>query len=193
MSTDMDLPATPSQTVGPFLRIGLEWLSNAELVSGGTPGERVTIEGRVLDADGAPVPDAVVELWQANAQGQYAQPADSRSVSPDSQGAGFARIPTDEAGGFRFTTIKPGRVPAPDGSLQAPHIVVTIFMRGLLRHLVSRIYFPDEAANAEDMVLALVPAERRRTLIARRAETGEAALTWNVVLQGAEETVFFAV
>jgi protocatechuate 3,4-dioxygenase alpha subunit len=189
----MDLPATPSQTVGPFLRIGLEWLSNAELVGAGTPGERVTIEGRVVDADGAPVPDAVIELWQANAHGEYMRSSGWRSAGSDSQGAGFARLPTDDNGGFRFTTVKPGRVPAPDGSLQAPHIVVTIFMRGLLRHLVSRIYFPDESANAEDMVLALVPAERRRTLIARRAETGEATLTWNVVLQGAEETVFFAV
>ena len=181
----MGLPVTPSQTVGPFLRIGLDWLNTTELACGDATAERITIEGRVLDADGAPVPDALLEFWQASPQGHYAQ------ESPSPQFRGFGRVPTDDDGGFRFTTVKPGRVPAPDGTLQAPHIVVTIFMRGLLRHLVSRIYFPDEAANADDMVLKLVPQERRRTLIARRAETGDARLTWNVVLQGTDETVFF--
>jgi protocatechuate 3,4-dioxygenase alpha subunit len=182
----MALPVTPSQTVGPFLRIGMDWLNTAEL---GGAGERITIEGRVLDADGQPVPDALLEFWQASPQGVYA-----KSAPAPERGAftGFGRVPTDDDGGFRFTTVKPGRVPAPDGTLQAPHIVVTIFMRGLLKHLVSRIYFPDEAAaNADDMVLKLVPPHRSRTLIARRAETGEARLTWNVVLQGADETVFF--
>ena len=184
----MALPVTPSQTVGPFLRIGLDWLNTAELADD-VPGERITIEGRVLDADGAPVPDALLELWQASPQGVYA------NARPSQPGAftGFGRVPTDDDGGFRFSTVKPGRVPAPDGTLQAPHIVVTIFMRGLLKHLVSRIYFPDDPANAADMVLKLVPKDRQRTLIARRAETGEARLTWNVVLQGADETVFFDV
>lgn len=189
----MALPVTPSQTVGPFLRIGLDWLNTADLAASGGGAERITIEGRVLDADGAPVPDALLEFWQADPQGEYAR--EDRNPKPG--GAvpfrGFGRVPTDDAGGFRLTTLKPGRVPAPDGSLQAPHIVVTVFMRGLLKHLVSRIYFPDEAANADDMVLNLVPLERRRTLIARRAETGAALLTWNVVLQGADETVFFDV
>jgi protocatechuate 3,4-dioxygenase alpha subunit len=175
----MGLPVTPSQTVGPFLRIGLDWLNAAELECAERAAERIIIEGRVLDADGAPVPDALLEFWQASPQGAY------------SGLGGFGRVPTDDNGGFRVTTVKPGRVPAPDGTLQAPHIVVTIFMRGLLKHLVSRIYFPDDAANAEDMALKLVPPERRRTLIARRAESGEARLTWNVVLQGADETVFF--
>ena len=184
----MALPVTPSQTVGPFLRIGLDWLNSAELADD-VPGERITIEGRVLDADGAPVPDALLEFWQASPQGVYAR------VRPSQPGAftGFGRVPTDDDGGFRFSTVKPGRVPAPDGTLQAPHIVVTIFMRGLLKHLVSRIYFSDDPANAVDMVLKLVPLERQRTLIARRAESGEARLTWNVVLQGADETVFFDV
>ena len=179
----MGLPVTPSQTVGPFLRIGLDWLNTAQIDCADPAAERITIEGRVLDADGAPVPDALLEFWQASPQGIY--------PSSSSQFRGFGRVPTDDEGGFRFTTAKPGRVPAPDGTLQAPHIVVTIFMRGLLKHLVSRIYFPDDAANAEDMVLKRVPQERRRTLIARRVEAGEARLTWNVVLQGADETVFF--
>ena len=185
----MALPVTPSQTVGPFLRIGLDWLNSAE-TGEGVSGERITIEGRVLDADGAPVPDALLEFWQASPQGVYA-----KDVHSAQHGAftGFGRVPTDDDGGFRFSTVKPGRVPAPDRTLQAPHIVVTIFMRGLLKHLVSRIYFPDDPAHAEDMVLKLVPQARRRTLIARRAETGEARITWNVVLQGTDETVFFDV
>ena len=185
----MALPVTPSQTVGPFLRIGLDWLNSADL-STAVPGERITIEGRVLDADGAPVPDALLEFWQASPQGTYVNEDHPAQLAAF---RGFGRVPTDDDGGFSFTTVKPGRVPAPDGSLQAPHIVVTVFMRGLLKHLVSRIYFPGEAANADDMVLNLVPAPRRRTLIARRAEAGEARLTWNVVLQGADETVFFDV
>ena len=185
----MALPVTPSQTVGPFLRIGMDWLNADDLGSEGIAGERLTIEGRVLDADGAPVPDALLELWQASPQGAYGD----GSTSKRSAFEGFGRVPTDDDGAFRFTTLKPGRVAAPDGTLQAPHIVVTIFMRGLLKHLVSRIYFPDEACNADDMVLNLVPPERRRTLVARRVETGEARLTWNVVLQGADETVFFDV
>ena len=187
----MPLPVTPAQTVGPFLRIGLEWLTTDDLSRAGVPGERIVIEGRVLDADGAPVPDALLEFWQASPQGIYASA--QRADADATRFRGFGRVPTEDDGSFRFTTLKPGRVPAPDGSLQAPHIVVTVFMRGLLKHLVSRIYFPDEAANGDDMVLNLVPAARRRTLIARRAEAGEARLTWNVVLQGPDETVFFDV
>jgi len=189
----MRLPVTPPQTVGPFLHIGLDWLNTADLTSPDVSGERITIEGRVLDADGNPVPDALIEIWQADAQGQYSNRSARAAESPATRFNGFGRVPTDDSGTFRFTTIEPGRVPAPDGTLQAPHIVVTVFMRGLLKHLVSRIYFPGEAANAEDMVLKLVPAERQRTLIARRAETGESTLTWNVVLQGVDETVFFEV
>jgi len=189
----MAMPVTPSQTVGPFLRIGLDWLNSADLGGSDVPGERITIEGRVLDADGEPVPDALLEFWLADPQGTYGEERERARDATAAPFRGFGRVPTDGRGEFRFTTIKPGRVPAPDGTLQAPHIVVTIFMRGLLKHLVSRIYFPDEAANADDMALNLVPAERRRTLIARRAESGDTRLTWNVVLQGAEETVFFDV
>lgn len=189
----MKLPVTPSQTVGPFLSIGLDWLTITDLTDPDTPGERITIEGRVLDADGAPVPDAVVEIWQADPRGQYAGAVGDLGGAALARFKGFGRAPTDDNGAFRFTTLKPGRVAAPDGTLQAPHIVVSVFMRGLLKHLVSRIYFPDEPANAEDMVLKRVPPGRRRTLIARRAEAGEAKLTWNVVLQGGDETVFFDV
>jgi protocatechuate 3,4-dioxygenase alpha subunit len=147
----MRLPVTPSQTVGPFLHIGLDWLNAAALAGPDVSGECITIEGRVLDADGNPVPDALIEIWQADAQGRFPDRGVCAAPSRATSLKGFGRVPTDDNGTFRFMTIKPGRVPAPDGTLQAPHIVVTIFMRGLLRHLVSRIYFPGEAANAEEI------------------------------------------
>jgi protocatechuate 3,4-dioxygenase alpha subunit len=184
----MSLRASTSQTIGPYLRIGLEWMVIEDLGSAGVAGERVRIEGRVLDGDGRPVNDAAVEIWQANSQGRYASPEDSREGPPERAFRGYGRSLTDDAGAFRFRTIKPGRVPGPGGSPQAPHLLVTIFMRGLLKQLVTRMYFPDDPANAEDPVLALVPPARRGTLIARRK--GE-ALEWNIVLQGRDETVFF--
>ena len=174
----MRLHATTSQTVGPYLHIGMTWLITENLATRGVGGERVNIQGRVVDGDGKPVNDASVEIWQANAKGQYG----ARGFR------GFGRSNTDAKGRFRFKTIKPGRVPGPRGRLQAPHIAVNIFMRGQLRQLVSRIYFPDDPANAEDSVLSLVPASRRDTLIARRKGK---ALEWNVILQGRNETVFF--
>lgn len=177
----MSLQATTSQTVGPYLHIGLTWLITEDLAPAGIAGERVSIAGRVLDGDGKAVDDALVEIWQADAQGRYAQPGFR----------GFGRSATDAQGGFRFKTIKPGRVPAPDGRLQAPHLAVNIFMRGLLKQLVTRVYFPDDPVNAEDAVLALVPAERRGTLIARKLSGKPGALEWNVILQGRDETVFF--
>jgi protocatechuate 3,4-dioxygenase, alpha subunit len=185
----MSLQATTSQTVGPYLRIGLEWLVTENLAGPGVTGERVMLEGRVFDGDGKPVNDAIVEIWQANAHGRYAHPEDKQDKPLEKGFRGFGRSATDEDGAFRFQTIKPGRVPGRDGTLQAPHLMVTIFMRGLLKHLVTRMYFPDEPANAEDPILKLVPAERRQTLIAKR-KSG-ASLEWNVVLQGNDETVFF--
>ncbi len=185
----MSLRGSTSQTIGPFLRIGLEWMVIEDLAPKGIAGERVAIEGRVTDADGKPVNDAAVEIWQANSQGKYASPEDPQDKPLDRGFRGNGRSLTDEAGVFRFRTIKPGRVPAPDGKLQAPHLVVTVFMRGLLKQLVTRMYFPDEAANAEDPVLGSVPAERRATLVARKRADG--ALEWNLVLQGRNETVFF--
>jgi protocatechuate 3,4-dioxygenase alpha subunit len=184
----MSLRASTSQTIGPYLRIGLEWMVIEDLAPAGAAGERVRIEGRVIDADGKPVNDAAVEIWQANAHGRYASPEDSRDVPLERGFRGYGRSLTDDTGAFRFRTIKPGRVPGPESKLQAPHLLVTVFMRGLLKQLVTRMYFPDDPSNADDPVLALVPAERRSTLVARRR--GD-TLEWNIVLQGRDETVFF--
>jgi protocatechuate 3,4-dioxygenase alpha subunit len=177
----MSLQATTSQTVGPYLHIGLTPMTIENLAPAGVSGERIAIEGRIVDGDGKPVNDALVEIWQADAGGKYGS----------KEFRGFGRSPTDDNGMFRFQTIKPGRVAGPDGKLQAPHIAANIFMRGQLKQLVSRIYFPDDPANAEDPVLALVPAERRATLVARKAAGKPRALEWNVILQGRDETVFF--
>jgi protocatechuate 3,4-dioxygenase alpha subunit len=185
----MSLRASTSQTIGPYLRIGLEWMVIEDVAPQGVAGERVRIEGRVLDGDEKPVNDAAVEIWQANSQGKYASAEDPQDKPLDARFRGYGRSLTDNDGNFRFRTIKPGRVPGPDGKLQAPHLVVTIFMRGLLKQLVTRVYFPDEPANAGDPVLALVPAERRATLVARKK--GDGLLEWNVILQGRNETVFF--
>lgn len=187
----MSLRATTSQTVGPFFSIGLAWLSRSELAGAGVSGERVTIGGRVLDADARGVPDALLETWQANALGRYAHAEDPQPAAQEPGFSGFGRIATDADGRFRFTTVKPGPVPGPNGARQAPHIAVSVFARGLMRRLVTRIYFPDEPSNAEDLILALVEPARRGTLIAGRPPQPGAPLSWDVVLQGAEETVFF--
>ena len=187
----MSLNATTSHTVGPFFTIGLTRLNNAEIAGPGVAGERVAIQGRVLDGDGNPVPDALVELWQANSQGKYAHPEDKQQKPLEPGFRGYGRQPTDDAGKFRFTTIKPGAVPGPEGKPQAPHIAVSVFSRGLQRRLVTRIYFPDEPANAADFALSRVDAARRGTLIAKKVAGQPGALEWNVVLQGPGETVFF--
>lgn len=187
----MSLHATTSQTPGPYFSIGLEWLTIKELAGPGVSGERITLEGKVLDGEGKPVPDAVIEVWQANAQGKYNHPEDKQDKPIEPGFRGFGRIPTDATGAFRFATIKPGRVPGPSGKLQAPHLAVTVLMRGLLRHLVTRVYFPDEPGNVEDTVLNLVDPGRRSTLIARKIPGQPGVLEWNVVLQGANETVYF--
>ena len=187
----MNRTASTSQTVGPYFRIGMERLFHPDLTTENPAGERVEIFGRVLDGDGRGVEDAMLEIWQANASGKYAHPEDAGSAASDPKFRGFGCCPTDEAGAFRFVTIKPGRVPGPDGKLQAPHIVVSVFMRGLLRRLVTRIYFPNEAANGEDFALKLVEAARRETLIASPVAGRTGVLEWNVLLQGPKETVFF--
>jgi protocatechuate 3,4-dioxygenase alpha subunit len=187
----MSLQATTSQTVGPYFSIGLTRLKQDNLAGPGVSGERVTLEGRVLDGDGQPVSDAMIELWQANAHGKYAHSEDQQDKPLELGFKGYGRIPTDDLGRFRFTTIKPGSVHGPDGKAQAPHIAVSVFMRGLLRRLVTRIYFPGEPANAGDFVLNLVEPARRATLIAKKAGGQSGALEWNVILQGPEETVFF--
>jgi protocatechuate 3,4-dioxygenase alpha subunit len=185
----MKLVASGSQTVGPYLHIGLTWLNRDRIAGPGVKGERFVIQGRVLDGDGKGVSDALIEIWQANAAGKYAHPEDRQRKPLENGFRGFGRIPTDAQGRFRFSTVKPGRVPGPRGGLQAPHLNATIFMRGLLKQLSTRIYFPDDSANAEDAILKCVPAARRATLIARRRARG--VLEWNVVLQGRNETVFF--
>lgn len=183
----MTLPVTGSQTVGPYFQIGMASLFREVLVAEGVSGERVTIHGRVLDGDGASIPDAIIEIWQADAQGKYF----GTEFAEQTSFRGFGRVPTNHRGEFRFTTIKPGSVAGPSDSVQAPHLVVLVFMRGLLRHLVTRMYFADEAANESDPILKLVPAERRHTLLAKRENAGAATFAWNLRLQGDDETVFF--
>lgn len=188
----MKLPTTSSQTVGPYLHIGLTWLNTADLVGPGATTPAITVTGAVTDGDGAPVTDAMIEIWQANEHGKYAHPEDTSQLPLTPNFTGFGRMPTDAEGRYAFTTIKPGRVAAAQGGLQAPHLNVTVFMRGMLIHLCSRIYFHDEAANAEDPVLQSVPAQRRATLIARPGEH-PGVYVWDIVLQGDGETVFFDV
>jgi protocatechuate 3,4-dioxygenase alpha subunit len=187
----MKLPATTSQTVGPYFSIGLTRLTNINLAGPEVSGERVTIVGRVLDGDGNPVPDALIELWQANSHGKYAHAADDQKKPLEAGFHGYGRIPMDENGRFSFTTVKPGAVPGPDGKEQAPHIAVSVFARGLLRRLVTRIYFPDEPTNGSDFVLNLVEPARRGTLMPKKILGQVATFEWNVILQGLEETVFF--
>jgi protocatechuate 3,4-dioxygenase alpha subunit len=192
---------TPSQTVGPYFAYGL--ISNGKydwndaftnnLVTPDTTGERIRVEGRVFDGDGQPVPDCMLEVWQADAQGRFADPKDKRAL-PNAKFHGFGRCGTDANGDYAFETIKPGSVPDPDGKPQAPHILLAVFARGMLLHLYTRIYFGGEAANAADPVLALVPADRRATLIAsREAGNGNPVYRLDIRLQGDNETVFFEV
>lgn len=185
----MKLLPTASQTVGPFLHIGLDWLTIDRVVAPACAGQHLKIGGRVLDGDGRPVTDALVEIWQADARGRYAHPDYTREAPMTPGFRGFGRVPTDAEGRFRFFTIKPGPVADPQGGLQAPHLLVSVFMRGLLKRLVTRVYFPDEPRNADDRVLQLVPVERRGTLVARSKASDE--LEWDIILQGAAETVFF--
>jgi protocatechuate 3,4-dioxygenase, alpha subunit len=182
---------TPSQTVGPFFSIGFSWLDRTDLTEGTQRDQAVTIHGRVLDGDGQPVPDAVLEIWQADGGGRYTLAEDAGDMVASQRFWGFGRVPVNDAGEFCFRTIKPGSVPGADGTRQAPHLAVSVLMRGLLKRLVTRIYFPEDAGNATDPVLSRVPASRRSTLIARAEGPQGKTLVWDVHLQGAEETVFF--
>ena len=194
-------PLTGSQTVGPFFAPALlrEDARRNVLNRPETVGERIRIEGRVLDGDGIPVPDAMVEIWQANAQGRYNHPADHGPAPLDPSFLGFGRAGTAEDGSYWFETVKPGSVAFDGERLQAPHICVTVFSRGLLNHLVTRLYFEDEPANALDPVLQRVPNDRRATLLASRAPSIKRGATngvmvvyrFDIVLQGANETAFF--
>jgi protocatechuate 3,4-dioxygenase alpha subunit len=180
---------TPSQTIGPFFAYALTprayggpELATGQMAQEGAPGERIRIAGAVYDGDGAPVPDAMIEIWQADPQGRFHAPGNAGFT-------GFGRVETTEAGSFVIETVRPGAVPGPGGSPQAPHLSVSVFARGLLVRLATRIYLPDEAANAADPVLALVPEARRGTLIAQREEDG--SYRFDIRLQGDGETVFF--
>src|SRR6478736_1356501 len=171
-----DVP-TASQTVGPFFSIGLSHLWVRKTAPSDATREHVTIRGRVLDGDGVGVPDAILEIWQRG--------ENEGGVSR------FRRVATNEHGDFEFSATKPAMALEADGSVHAPHFVVMVFMRGLLRHLVSRVYFAKEAANADDAVLNLVPEARRETLLATPNETRDSEFVWDIRLQGAAETVFF--
>lgn len=182
---------TPSQTVGPFFQVLVPVRGHETLVRDGTLGPRIVVDGTVRDGEGSPVPDALVEIWQANASGHCNHPEDPRSQGPDRTFDGFGRVHADPDGRFVIETIKPGSVPGPAGQPQAPHLIVGLFARGVLTRLVTRIYFDDEPSNAQDPILACVPADRRSTLVARRGT--ESTYRFDIVLQGPNETVFFDV
>ena len=182
---------TPSQTVGPFFDFGLEIADGDRVASAAADGRRIVLEGTMRDGAGAPVPDALVEVWQANAAGRYRHPADPQVAPLDPECDGFGRVATNADGRFAFRTVLPGRVPGPENRWQAPHLLVSVLARGLLTRLATRIYFEGQPANADDPVLNLVPAHRRSTLIARRGTPDQ--YIFDLVLQGPDETVFFDV
>lgn len=190
----MDLVPTPSQTVGPFLHLGLTDTRSVGCLAGAeAKGERIRLICQVLDGNGAPVPDAMIELWQANAEGKYCHPEDTQEKALDPAFRGFGRMPTAADGTCAFETIKPGRVPHPDGNLQAPHLNVSILGRGLLKLLATRLYFVGDPANFGDPILALVPEARRNTLMARPDPRNLGVWRWMIHLCGEGETVFFDV
>ncbi len=198
---------TPSQTVGPYFAYGLtphsrcHWQPSshydsketvgANLITPDITGQKIRIEGSILDGDGKPINDAMIEIWQADAQGRYAH-ARGEKPRPNAKFTGFGRSATDKAGVYSFDTVKPGSVPGLDGKPQAPHIVVCLFSRGMLRQIYTRIYFADEGANNADPILAMVPADRRATLIARKEMRGGVPVyRFDIRVQGDNETVFF--
>jgi protocatechuate 3,4-dioxygenase alpha subunit len=187
------LPPTPSQTVGPFFHIGMDdGFIGPELVAREDP-RAVRLSGTVTDGEGEPVNDAMIEIWQANSAGRYAHPEDVRDEQPLEDGFdGFGRTCTNEQGRYELVTVKPGPVPGPNGEPQAPHIEVSVFARGLLKRLVTRVYFPDEAeANAADPVLSSIEDPgARASLVAVEQDGG---LRFDINLQGDRETTFFAV
>jgi protocatechuate 3,4-dioxygenase alpha subunit len=189
MSTETKPGLTPSQTIGPFFAYGLtprayggHELFTEQVAADGMSGERIRVEGVVYDGDGAVVSDAMIEIWQADGQGRF-------NAAGNAGFTGFGRCETSAEGVYVFETVRPGALPGPDGATQAPHLTVSVFARGVLVRLMTRIYFSDEPANASDPVLALVPAERRDTLIAKRGADG--VLRLDIRLQGDGETVFF--
>jgi protocatechuate 3,4-dioxygenase alpha subunit len=187
----MDLTPTPSQTVGPYLHLGLtDALSISRIAGDEAKGERVWLTFRVLDGEGKPVPDAMIELWQANSEGSY---AGQNAAADGAAFRGFGRLPTAEDGSCTFETIKPGCVPGSGETNQAPHINVSILGRGILKRLSTRLYFAGEPANAADPVLAAVPENRHPTLLARRDAARSSYWIFDIHLRGNGETVFFDV
>ena len=197
-----ELSLTPAQTVGPFLHLALSWPDGAEVVPARSP-HALSITGRVLDGTGAPVCDALVETWQADPHGWFDHPDDPRTartgrvtggqpgIPADPDFRGFGRCPTDAHGEYRIVTLRPGPLPTPDGAVEAPHLDVSVFGRGLLDRVVTRLYFADEpAANAADPVLRTVHPARRATLL---AVPDAAGYRFDIRLQGPDETVFFDV
>ncbi|MBO0867970.1 MAG: protocatechuate 3,4-dioxygenase subunit alpha [Micromonosporaceae bacterium] len=191
MKTEAPLGLTPSQTVGPYLRLVLPWPDGPDVVPEGTPGSFV-LSGRLLDGHGDPVPDGLVETWQADPAGRFNHPDDPRgAASGPASFRGYGRCPTDDDGRFWIRTLKPGPLPTPEGGQEAPHLDVSVFARGILVRMATRCYFSDEeAANRADPVLSTVEEDRRETLVAT-AESG--GYHWDIVLQGPGETVFFDV
>jgi protocatechuate 3,4-dioxygenase alpha subunit len=184
---------TASQTVGPFFSIGLCPHNPNHLVptKRAAGAQIVTLRGRVTDGDGRAVPDAILEIWRAGENGPYLTAVADYGHDPSGVPSGFARIPTNDQGEFQFQTIRPCAVEESNGKISAPHLAVLVFMRGLLRHLLTRIYFPQEKTNETDPVLEAVPPERRKTLIAVPSSGNQSEFRWDVCLQGEAETVFF--
>lgn len=191
---DLDMIPTPSQTAGPYLHLGMTETRSVKCIAAPqTKGERVWLTCRVIDGDGATVNDAMIEIWQANAEGKYSHPDDVQEKTVDSAWFGFGRMATAEDGSCEFETIKPGRVPGSGNVPQAPHLNVVIFARGMLKQLYTRVYFAGDPANSEDPVIALVPPPRRDTLIAQPDAARPGHWRFDIHLQGERETVFFDV
>ena len=189
-----DVPAsqgpTPWQTVGPFFHYALPY-PDGELVAGPSRNGAITLQGTVYDGEGTGLPDALVEVWQADESGSFADAPGIFSAPAADGFRGFGRAATDEHGRYSFTTVKPAGVPTEDGAEQAPHIAMSVFARGMLRRVVTRVYFDDEArANAADPLLTAVEASRGRTLVAVSEDDG---YRFDVRLQGDDETVFLDV
>jgi len=188
----MDRIPTPSQTAGPFFHLGLTTTrSVAEIADAKAQGEHLTLICRVFDGEGNALNDAMIEIWQADAEGRYNHPDDPQNKLCDPHCAGFGRMATDENGVCVFETIKPGRVLANDGGLQAPHLNLSVFARGVLKRLATRLYFSGDPSNPGDPVLSLVPPNRRETLMAHPDPARPGAWRFDVHLSGNRETVFF--
>jgi protocatechuate 3,4-dioxygenase alpha subunit len=181
---------TAFQTAGPYFHLGCINTRAVSCLAGpAAKGQRVRLTTRVFDADNIPISDAMIEIWQADAEGRYHHPDDPRSPQVDPHCAGFGRLGTDAQGICIFESIKPGRVPGNDGTLQAPHLNISLFARGILHRYTTRIYFSGDLANAEDPILALVPENRRGTLMAR--PSSDTDWDFEIHLGGEPETVFF--